>query len=116
MSKNSIQKNTKEILTLSVPAGFAVAAVVSMKTESFTLGGIVGAVVAGIIICLAMIYKTSAINKLESGNVKEKKNKPDGASIQVCSRCGSKLVLKDGKRGKFYGCSAFPQCRFSKDI
>lgn len=32
-----------------------------------------------------------------------------------CPVCGSDLVLKDGRRGKFWGCSAFPNCQFSKD-
>ena len=32
-----------------------------------------------------------------------------------CPYCGSDLVLKNGRRGKFWGCSAFPDCRYSKD-
>ncbi|MCH5163211.1 MAG: NERD domain-containing protein [Clostridiales bacterium] len=33
-----------------------------------------------------------------------------------CPRCGGKLVLREGKRGQFYGCSNYPDCRFIKDI
>jgi DNA topoisomerase-1 len=29
-----------------------------------------------------------------------------------CPKCGSKLHEKEGKRGKFYGCSNYPKCRF----
>lgn len=32
----------------------------------------------------------------------------------LCPRCGKSLLLRSGKRGKFWGCSAFPQCRFTK--
>lgn len=32
----------------------------------------------------------------------------------ICPRCGNRLVLRNGKRGKFWGCSSFPQCRFTK--
>jgi len=31
-----------------------------------------------------------------------------------CPKCGGKLKLKDGKFGKFYGCSNFPECRFTR--
>ena len=28
-----------------------------------------------------------------------------------CDRCGAPMLLRDSKRGKFLGCSAFPKCR-----
>lgn len=31
-----------------------------------------------------------------------------------CPKCGGQLIIKTGKFGKFYGCSNFPQCKFSK--
>jgi restriction system protein len=38
-----------------------------------------------------------------------------------CPRCGSTLVIRSAKTGlnagrKFYGCSSFPKCRFTKSI
>ncbi len=32
----------------------------------------------------------------------------------ICPRCGSKLVLRNGKFGAFYGCSNYPKCTFTK--
>ena len=32
----------------------------------------------------------------------------------ICPRCGKELVLRSGKYSKFYGCSNYPNCRFSK--
>ncbi len=32
-----------------------------------------------------------------------------------CPRCGSELVLRKSARGEFYGCSAFPSCRYTRD-
>lgn len=29
----------------------------------------------------------------------------------VCDKCGSKMLLREGRYGKFLGCSAFPKCR-----
>lgn len=34
----------------------------------------------------------------------------------ICPRCGGKLLLRKGKYGKFYGCSNYPSCKFTKSI
>ncbi len=34
----------------------------------------------------------------------------------ICPRCGSKLLLRNGKNGMFYGCSSYPKCKFTKRI
>lgn len=34
----------------------------------------------------------------------------------TCPKCGSKLVLRSGPKGQFYGCSSFPKCRHIKSI
>ena len=33
----------------------------------------------------------------------------------ICPRCGGNLVERNGKNGKFYGCSNFPKCKFTKN-
>ena len=33
------------------------------------------------------------------------------ASDKICPRCSSKMILRKGRYGKFYGCSKFPYCR-----
>jgi DNA topoisomerase-1 len=33
-----------------------------------------------------------------------------------CPECGSDLVLRFGRHGKFIGCSAFPKCRYTEPI
>lgn len=33
-----------------------------------------------------------------------------------CPKCGSDLILRKGKFGKFLGCSAFPRCKFITNI
>ncbi len=35
---------------------------------------------------------------------------------EICPQCGSPLVYRYGRYGKFIGCSNFPDCRFSKPI
>ena len=33
--------------------------------------------------------------------------------LLICPRCDSDLLVRKGKHGKFYGCSNYPQCRFT---
>lgn len=48
-------------------------------------------------------------------------NKREKGDAMICPECGSKLVLRTAKKGnnvgnQFYGCSAYPKCRFIKNI
>ncbi|MCO5215193.1 MAG: type I DNA topoisomerase [Thermomicrobiales bacterium] len=40
----------------------------------------------------------------------------DEPTDEVCEKCGSPMVIKLGKFGKFMACSAFPECRNSKPL
>jgi restriction system protein len=42
------------------------------------------------------------------------KIQPDVANLEKCPQCGGDLVERDGKFGKFYGCSNYPRCHFTK--
>lgn len=33
-----------------------------------------------------------------------------------CPRCGQDLIIREGKFGRFYGCSRFPKCRYTEKI
>lgn len=51
----------------------------------------------------------------------EKENPPEAKEELICPRCGNPLVLRQAKRGQnagnsFYGCSAFPKCRYTHNI
>lgn len=35
---------------------------------------------------------------------------------KTCPQCGSTLVERNGKRGKFIGCSSYPKCHHTEDI
>lgn len=41
---------------------------------------------------------------------------PVETTDQVCEKCGSPMVIKRGRFGKFLACSAFPKCRNAKPI
>jgi uncharacterized protein YycO len=78
--------------------------------------------------------KQQLIRKLETVIVKNKqqqkeikkrhvqtiqtKRKQEDRYIQQnrCPKCGSALVIKNGKYGKFKCCSTYPKCRFTQKI
>lgn len=37
-------------------------------------------------------------------------------SNNKCPQCGGDLTLKNGKYGKFYGCSNYPKCKYTKNV
>lgn len=46
-------------------------------------------------------------------SAKETKKRRDVAVANgICPRCGGKLVLREGRYGKFYGCSNYPRCNY----
>lgn len=41
---------------------------------------------------------------------------PEEESQEVCDKCGSKMIIKTGRYGKFLACSNFPDCRNIKSM
>ena len=57
-------------------------------------------------------------------NVKSFTRRPDGTiepleqptTDETCDKCGKPLTIKVGRYGKFYACTGYPKCRFTKPI
>ena len=47
---------------------------------------------------------------------KEKPEAKPEATGMKCEVCGSDMVLRQGRYGNFYACSAYPKCNFTKQI
>ena len=53
-------------------------------------------------------------NKTHVRNIKEaKKELNSKLSAGICPKCGGTLVERTGKYGRFYGCSNYPDCKFT---
>lgn len=49
--------------------------------------------------------------------VDKMKNEDDFKVLdRTCPLCGSGLVMRHGKRGDFYGCQNFPDCKYTKQL
>jgi DNA topoisomerase-1 len=51
------------------------------------------------------------------GEEGEKKEAPQAETTdEVCEKCGSPMVIKNGRNGKFLACSAYPKCKNTKSL
>lgn len=46
----------------------------------------------------------------------EKKEEPQIVEGRVCEKCGSPLVIKTGRFGKFIACSGYPKCKYIESL
>ena len=44
----------------------------------------------------------------------EETKKPQVVADFKCEKCGSDMILRNGKFGSFYACSRYPECKFTK--
>ena len=62
---------------------------------------------------LAVNVTDKSARKEHVKSVKRNKVRRDTAvSNGKCPRCGGELVLRNGKYGRFYGCSNYPNCKY----
>ncbi|MEA3372887.1 MAG: type I DNA topoisomerase [Campylobacterota bacterium] len=53
----------------------------------------------------------------EEGEEGEKKERPKPETTdEVCEKCGSPMVVKNGRNGKFLACSGYPKCKNTKSL
>lgn len=74
---------------------------------------------------LQMYAKKIITNNVDSKETRKEHNQEvrnkkvtheTNVSKGICPRCGAKLILRDGKYGKFYGCNNYPKCKFTQKI
>ena len=63
------------------------------------------------------------LNNIEDRNLRKRhvrdirtkiSNENELAQNMICPRCGSKLIERNGRYGKFIGCSSYPKCKYIK--
>ena len=50
-----------------------------------------------------------------SGAVKKEKEEPEKTDLK-CELCGGDIVIRKSRYGRFYACSNFPKCKYTKPI
>ena len=46
----------------------------------------------------------------------EQEKKINKISQRICPKCGGNLILRQGKYGRFYGCSNYPKCKYTLNV
>ncbi len=67
------------------------------------------------------VYNNNRGSIINSNSILGSINTNSGSNSMTCPQCGNKLVLRTAKKGnnignQFYGCSAFPKCRYTRNI
>ncbi|HEX37351.1 MAG TPA: type I DNA topoisomerase [Candidatus Cloacimonetes bacterium] len=61
-------------------------------------------------------YYDDFIKSIDSIDISKEKKKYEQKTDILCDKCGSPMVIKFGKYGKFLACSAFPKCKNVKSL
>lgn len=62
-------------------------------------------------------FCSSCKNNKATEKANEIANKPAPIlSDVICPRCNARMILRNGRKGKFYGCSRFPYCKGTKNL
>lgn len=64
---------------------------------------------------LSEFYQPFA-SSLKEAEVHMEKIKREIQTKELCPKCGKPLVIRDGRFGKFYACSGYPQCKFTRPM
>lgn len=54
--------------------------------------------------------KRCAMARFDGANMRQKPEETD----EICEKCGAKMVVREGKFGKFLACPNYPHCKFTK--
>jgi ssDNA-binding Zn-finger/Zn-ribbon topoisomerase 1 len=52
----------------------------------------------------------------QTGDVKNMYKQTASSLQTACPKCNGQLALKTGRYGKFYGCSNYPDCRYTVNV
>ncbi len=61
-------------------------------------------------------YYDDFIKSIDSIDLSKEKKKYEQKTDIICDKCGSPMIIKYGKYGKFLACSAFPKCKNVKSL
>lgn len=85
---------------------------IAKDSEFLSYGGAIG-----VHLNLGTCKECSAHNPAAKSSYRSAEIAPKRAyDLTICPECGSKLIEKNGRNGRFIGCSGYPRCRYTRSI
>lgn len=64
----------------------------------------------------AIPFYASQVNGITDDMVMQESDTPDTTGLKICPCCGLRMREKSGRYGGFWGCSGYPECRYTENI
>ncbi len=77
-------------------------------TGNFMYGAAASVIVIVLVMAGVLLYRQREKKKLL--------NSAEFDTDKICARCGYSMLVREGSRGKFWGCSTFPNCRYTESL
>ena len=65
---------------------------------------------------LSLIWDFIVDGKVPKSKTNQKEKLPDKTENKICPKCGQKMLVRKGQHGSFWGCTSFPNCRYTEPI
>ena len=62
------------------------------------------------------VFSSQDKESITNASTKDGNSKQENTDSQVCPKCGKSLVERNGKFGRFLGCTGFPGCNYTKSV
>lgn len=62
------------------------------------------------------VFSSQDKESITNASTKDSNSKQENTDSQVCPKCGKPLVERNGKFGRFLGCTGFPGCNYTKSV
>ena len=84
-----------------------------MESEFSSYGGVIG-----VHLNLGTCKECSANNPAAKPHLQQEDINTQRKAYDptICPECGSKLIEKNGRNGRFIGCTEFPRCKYTRSI
>ena len=86
---------------------------IAMESEFSSYGGVIG-----VHLNLGTCKECSANNPAAKPHLQQEDINTQRKTYDptICPECGSKLIEKNGRNGRFIGCTEFPRCKYTRSI
>ena len=65
---------------------------------------------------IELIRKSKGRELAKKVKYEQNVSKESTNSINYCPKCNKELIVREGRNGKFFGCTGFPKCKYTQNL